>query len=128
MRFQTPRRDIEFTIADGWWAFSEMETFDTGPSSYYPYTPSAKGVQIIELSEIEPPQRDVGIPPFKKYKLVPLLLAFQSPECELPPIEVCEGHESGYRYRVTNGYHRYYASVAVGYTSLPVIVRAEVRL
>lgn len=128
MRFQTPRRDIEFTIADEWWSFSEMETFDSGPGTYYPYTRSAKGVQIIELSQVEPPQRTDGVSPFKKYKLVPVLLAFQSPECGLLPIEVCEAHESGYRYRVTNGYHRYYASVAVGYTNLPVIVRAEVRL
>jgi hypothetical protein len=29
-----------------------------------------------------------------------------------------------YRVKVRNGYHRYYASVAVGFTKLPVVVRA----
>jgi hypothetical protein len=124
MRFQTPRRDIEFVISDEWWSFAEMETFDPGPGGYYPYNPVYPQVKIIDLSEVEPPQRDVSIPPFKKYKLVPVLLAFQSPECEIPPIEVLERRESGYRYRVANGFHRYYASVAVGFTNVPAIVRA----
>jgi len=29
-----------------------------------------------------------------------------------------------YRVKVRNGYHRYYTSVAVGFTKLPVVVRA----
>jgi hypothetical protein len=32
--------------------------------------------------------RNSGVLPFKKYKMVPILFAFCSPECALPPIEV----------------------------------------
>ncbi len=88
MRFQTPLGDVEFTIPDEWWRFAEASRLSADSESYYPYTLTAQGVQIVALRDIEPPQRDNGIPPFKKYKLVPVLLAFHSPECELPPLEV----------------------------------------
>lgn len=100
-----------------------MNTFSDNAGSYYPYPPSVKGVHIISLLEIKPPQRDSGVLSFRKYKLIPVLLALRSPECALPPIEVTICQEAGYQYFVNNGYHRYYASVAVGYTDVPAIVR-----
>ena len=125
MRFNTPARDLEFSIPDEWWSFAEMKTFDPGAGGYYPYTLNAKNVEVIDLTEIRPPRRDDGVPPFQKYKLVPVLLAFQSPECELPAVDVRRIETGGYRYEVLNGYHRYYASIAVGFTKLPVVVRSQ---
>jgi len=77
---------------------------------------------MVAMSDVEPPRRDPGIEPFKKYKLVPILFAFRSPECALPPICVqsLPTSRSGYRYRVQNGFHRYYASAAVGFPMVPV--------
>jgi ParB-like chromosome segregation protein Spo0J len=51
------------------------------------------------------------------------LLAFVSPECALPPVEVIRAFSGRYDLKIINGYHRYYASVAVGYTKLPVVIR-----
>ena len=121
MRFRTPRDDHAFEIPDDWWAFVELDSLLSDPGPYYPYKPS-DAVQIISLSEIEPPQRDAGVEPFKKYKLVPVLLAFRSPECELPPIQLAELEGSIYRYRVLNGFHRFYSSIAVGYSHAPAIL------
>jgi hypothetical protein len=71
-------------------------------------------VQIVPLSEIEPPTRNSAIPPFKKYKLIPVLFGFQSPESPLPPVEVLlKDRPDQFRFTVYNGYHRYYASIAV---------------
>jgi hypothetical protein len=67
--------------------------------------------------------RNSGVPPFKKYKMVPILFALSSPECALPPVEVDALAPAAHRFRLHNGYHRYYASVAVGYPSLPVVIR-----
>lgn len=125
MRFERPN-GIPFEIQDEWWVFAEMDCF-TRNGDAYPHASGCKEVQIVPLVDIEPPTRAHGVPPFKKYKLVPILLAFSSPECALPPVEVCTAAPSGpYRFKVFNGYHRYYASIAVGYTALPVFVREAV--
>ncbi len=56
--------------------------------------------------------------------MCPVLFAFQSPECALPPV-VVEPLSNGaaFRYRLANGFHRFYACVHVGYTHIPVEVR-----
>lgn len=127
MDFVTPLDDVSFIIPDDWWDFAEMSAFDCGVGAGY-YPPCVKEGQSFEavlLSEIEPPSRTVAGLSFRKYKLMPVLFAFASPECALPLVEVSEDIDVGspYKYRVVNGYHRYYASVAVGYRKLPVLIR-----
>jgi hypothetical protein len=120
MQFSVPGSDVRFTIPDDWWTFCELPI--RLPSKFYPYTRKCKEARAVALLEIEPPRRDDGVPPFRKYKLVPVLLGFTSPECAIPPVRVEEIRDSRYRYRVVNGYHRYYASIAVAYSKLPVVV------
>jgi hypothetical protein len=117
---------VEFDIPDEWWAFAEMQRFERGTGQFYYYGgyPDSERVQVVDLAIVEPSIRTVGVPLFKKYKLVPVLFALTSPECSLPPVKVALHPEPDrYLYRVTNGLHRYYASVAVGYTRLPVIIQ-----
>ena len=125
MKFKTPKNGIEFEIPNEWWKFSEMDKFNINGARFYPYPISAENVEAVAISEIEPPTRNQNIPPFKKYKLVPVLMAFMSPECELPPVEVVNNNSSEYKFKVKNGYHRYYASVAVGYPMLPIIISEQ---
>jgi hypothetical protein len=122
MHFETSVTGARFDIPDEWWSFAEMDTFKR-VSEYYP-PPRDKDFELVPLSDVEPPMRNLGVPPFKKYKLLPVLFTFWSPECALPPVEVSPVTGGRYHYRVCNGYHRYYASVAVGYTKLPIILRA----
>ena len=125
MRFETPRGDHVFEIDDDWWQFAEMDQFSPiQGDGYFPYnTDSGANVDVLRISDIQPPERATGLATFKKYKLVPVLLAFRSPECSLPPVCVARnGVGSPYAYSLANGLHRYYASVAVGYTSIPALV------
>jgi hypothetical protein len=117
--FRIPLTTTEFEIPDEWWAFAEMNKFTLDGVRHYPASRGSDW-KPVSIDEVEPPKRNGGIEPFKKYKLMPVLFAFQSPECELPPVEVCEASEGPYRFKVRNGYHRYYASLAVGYRKLPV--------
>ncbi len=122
MEFRTSA-GVLFNIPDEWWACADMDTFSRGGSQSYPCWPGSQKVQIVPLAEIEPPTRNAAVPSFKKYKLIPVLFGFQSPESALPPVQVLLNENNNrYRFTVHNGYHRYYASVAVGYPSLPVIV------
>jgi hypothetical protein len=124
MQFQTPGGEVTFDIPDEWWHFAEMNTFRLR-GRFYPYPlASDQEIDAVPLAEIEPPMRNAGVPPFKKYKMVPVLFALSSPECALPPVEVDALPASAtYRFRVYNGYHRYYASAAVGYSLVPVVIR-----
>ncbi len=123
MKFITPRSGVEFEIPDDWWIFSEMDKFSLNKGRFYPYCTKDSNIEVVDIYEIEPPTRNNNIQPFRKYKLVPLLMAFTSPECALPPVEVVPNKEfETYHFKVKNGYHRYYASIAVGYPMLPIKV------
>jgi hypothetical protein len=119
MQFTTPKPGVTFEIPDDWWTFTEMAQFGGFEMGYYP--PSDMSFEVLDLNEIEPPQRSPGVPLFKKYKLVPVLLAFHSPECALPSVQVIRKTKPGrYSFTVHNGVHRFYASVAAGIGRLPV--------
>ena len=120
MRFETPAPGITFDIPNEWRRFADMAGF-TPASEFYP--PNESPFEALTLAEVQPPVRFDGVPLFKKYKLVPVFFAFQSPECALPLVQVIELPEPGrYRYAVHNGFHRFYASVAAGYSHLPATV------
>jgi hypothetical protein len=42
-------------------------------------------------------------------------------DCPLPPVEVTTDETGRFRYKVYNGMHRFYASIAVGFSHLPVV-------
>jgi hypothetical protein len=119
MRFRT-HDGVDFEIPDDWWAFAEMGGFHRNGARCYSVAPK-DNVELVALTSIQTPARDPGIEPFKKYKLVPVLFGF-SAKHSLPPVEVTDvGVATGYQYRVQDGFHRYYASVAAGFPFLPVI-------
>ena len=121
MQFTTPG-GIAFHIPDDWWLFAEMDMFRVPAEvDFYPYA-QTYDVQVVPIEHVEPPTRDTGIELFKKYKLVPLLFAFRSPECALPAVKVHPLGTGPHRFKVHNGLHRYYGSVAAGYRRLPIVV------
>jgi hypothetical protein len=118
MRFETPAPGIVFHIPDEWWAFAELEHFTPADESY---RPDSSDCQVLPLRDILPPARS-GVPEFVKAQLIPVLFAFQS-GVALPHVRLIALPEPGrYRYDVHDGFHRYYASVAVGFTHLPARV------
>lgn len=124
MKFDLPGSVETFELPDDWWFFAEMDSFRHGPGGYYPYKPGPENdVQVVPIGDIEPPRRNPGVPMLRKVKMLPVLFAFQSPECALPPVEVYLSTSGRYRFTVHNGFHRFYGAVAAGYTLLPILVR-----
>jgi hypothetical protein len=124
MKFLTPR-GVSFEIPDDWWHFAEMESFVSSDGGFYPYCQPKCGsvVEVVSLGDVEPLRRTRGTALFKKYKMMPVLFAFASPECALPPVELNPASsQNPYRYKLHNGCHRYYGSIAAGYTKLPAVV------
>ncbi len=124
MKFNAPNNDGPFDIPDDWWLCAEMDKFSPHECGFYLYPLKLDSrVEVVPIVEVEPPTRADGVPLLVKCNLLPILFGFTDPNCELPPVKVTELPQAHrYRFRIRNGCHRYYASVAAGYTKLPVIV------
>lgn len=124
MKFNTPNKDSPFDILDDWWLCAEMDNFSPHECGFYLYPwQLARRVEVVPIVEVQPPTRNDGVPLLVKRNLLPILFGFTDPNCALPPVKVTElPQPHRYRFRLRDGCHRYYASVAAGYTKLPVIV------
>ena len=127
MKILTPCQKHEIDLPDECWKFCEMNTAYTHVGEFYPYPQCfASGTKVIDIKEIQPRVRAVGTNGLRKYKMVPVLMALRDPEGTLPALEVCAlENDPTYKYKLKNGFHRYYASVAVGYSRIPVRVTPE---
>jgi hypothetical protein len=129
MRFLTPRGETPFSIPDEWWEFVVMNELPFNHPHFYLYDAEKfAAAEIVRLWDIEPPRRTPEVQEFTKPKLLPVLHAFFSPAYSLGPVDLTrlpKASRSSYKYRLTRGFHRYYASVAVGYSMIPAIVHAK---
>jgi hypothetical protein len=93
------------------------------------YRPTTEAI-LVPLTEIEPVPRFVTHPKdwrgFDRARLVCLLKGFvggdQIEPVPLQRLPVLEFASSPYRYRVLNGLHRYYGSIAAGFVNLPATI------
>ncbi|WP_156429878.1 hypothetical protein [Burkholderia sp. FL-7-2-10-S1-D7] len=127
MRFQFPVLPAEFEIPDSWWADGGMATFCPGSSSY---RSSAEAV-LVSLREVEPPFRNPEVirdwRGFDRARMIRVLSGIAN-GAEMPPVPVvalppADDPVGPFAYRVCDGFHRFYASVAAGFEKLPVIIR-----
>ena len=89
---------------------------------------SVETAAVVSLLQIEPPIRNPDVRPgwrgFDRPRLISVLQAIAS-GVELPPVPlevIANGHEfppAPFTYRVRDGFHRFYASIAAGFTHLP---------
>jgi hypothetical protein len=130
MQFKTSD-STPFEIPTNWWSVSGMSGFVSG-AQHYRTTPDAPcEVKVVLVSEVAPLWRKPGLVGFSKSgfvedRMVSILRAFCE-DAPLPPIKVTETSTGLYRYKIYNGVHRYYASVAAGFSHLPVIVQPDIQ-
>lgn len=128
MQFAFPRYPAEFEVPDEWWAAAGMSDFMCVRSAYNSTTD-----ELIQLVHIEPPFRLREIHPtsngFDRERFVSILKGFRT-DAQLPPIDLLNippTHDiSGdpFRFRVADGFHRFYASIAAGFEFVPATLRA----
>lgn len=123
MNFLLPHQPIEFEIPNQWWVAAGMNGWKPRALSYVATSELQYPTIIVSLSEVAAPVRNENVAWFQEQRMVDVLKGFRDGS-KLPPIEVDEPQtNNGFRYRVRDGFHRYYASAAVGFTQLPVSVR-----
>ncbi|MDE1955335.1 MAG: ParB N-terminal domain-containing protein [Betaproteobacteria bacterium] len=128
MRFRVPGEAFEFQIEDADWVFAGMKQFRPSvPFFLYPRGLDVSGVdlRVVPLAQIEPcAPRFERAGSLARERIVPILLAFLSQEGVLPPVQVEPLDGSRYSFRLVNGFHRYCASIAAGFTEIPIVTHA----
>ena len=126
MRYSMPNYPCEFEIPDAWLTEAGMDGFAPSTSAYQ----SSAAAMLVPLKTIFPPPRFPTAPKdwhgFERARLVPVLKGIATgadmepvPLLELPPHDIWP---APYRYRVRDGFHRFYASIVAGFEALPAVI------
>jgi hypothetical protein len=124
MRFPMPHFPCEFEIPDAWLSEAGAAGF-TPTRSAFRSGPSAMDVL---LTAVEPPPRLIGYPlswrGLDRVRFVRVLKGIvEDVEIEAVPVlpmPFVDLGPSPYEFRIRDGVHRFYASVAMGFSHLPV--------
>lgn len=120
MRFPLPLRPAEFEIPDEWWAEAGMAAVTLSDRAYRSSAPAA----LIPIRSIEPPyrlpERTLDCHGFDRRRLISILSGIATGAMiepvslrEIPPADMSP---TPFSYRVRHGFHRFYASVAAGFS------------
>jgi hypothetical protein len=122
--------DLQIELEDDWWDEAGMAGFSPTSRAYRTHPSfSATGEPILEVSiaEVAPAPRLIGI--FRdsedgipaRERVLKILRGFRLDEA-IPPVQVVESKPgSTYRYKLTDGAHRFYCALASGFTLVPTL-------
>jgi hypothetical protein len=130
MRFVHATR--EYFLEDEWWADAGMEGFVPASASYRADLCAFPGREIaaIAVDEVEPLSRQLSHGVFNdspesgpaRQRVISILRGFRA-NSMIPPVEVVQTQGDGpFRYRLLHGAHRFYCSVAAGFSHIPAVV------
>jgi hypothetical protein len=111
-----PREGVEFHIPADWWAEARMKDFVPQSESYrFKASPQ---VSLVRLDDIACPSLEFRTRPdliggFNHDRMLKILRGIVS-LAEIDPIKIVDN-----RHHVADGYHRFYASLAVGFSQIP---------
>jgi hypothetical protein len=123
MRFSMPNFPCEFELPDEWWGEAGMTGFRPQGLAYR----STAAAMLVPLTTIEPVYRRETCPKdwrgFDRDRLIRILKGLVV-GAEIEPVPLVKLPEtdypsSPYGFRVLNGFHRFYASIAAGFEYLP---------
>ena len=137
------RLSLEFEIPDDWLTEGKFQEWLREPRATrayrameppFPPDPQDPGIpqneaDIVPLDLIEPPVSRT-LPngtPFCKERLLRVLAGFKEDQ-SLPPVHTLEALPGPYRFTLFNGFHRFHASVAAGFTHIPAVVSPRIKL
>jgi hypothetical protein len=103
------------------WIEANMEGFECGSEASYVYAPRPD-VFLVRVADIAPPNMErrqhLGPGGFDHKRMVKVLRDIFSHN-PMHPIKLVERQQDDYLYHLCDGYHRFHASVAAGYSHVP---------
>ncbi len=137
MIFDIPLAGTKFEIPDDLWLDAGMHEFTRSAKAYSvcsPPYPRDSGLpqdppdcSLVAITEIEPLIRSLkdgipGAPLFaSRDRLLRILRGIKNTS-PIPPVWLFLNEGGCYRYKIHQGVHRFYASVAAGFTHIPALV------
>jgi hypothetical protein len=110
-----------YQIPPEWLAEAGWQNFAPSWSSFRCEEPHI----LIALADIEKPKRDPGVTlaanGFRHDRMVRILAGIRKNDA-LPPLSVEDADPGEKLYRLRAGFHRYYASIAAGFSHVPAEV------
>ena len=115
--------DFVFVVPDDWLPSKRAAaTYFTPAASQWP-------TDVVAIDDIEPPRRPIGVfvdggePPMTAKDRTGRIFQGFGANIPLDPVHLCPRRcrSADGRYFLADGTHRLYASIAFGYTSIPVI-------
>ena len=123
MEFYLQHHDVHFEIPDRWLRASDVKNFSASAASFVASTNITWPTSTVPLIEVGAPIRDFGIKWFDEDRMISVLRGMIHGNV-LPPLEAHEPpHTNHFKYKVRDGFHRYYASAALGFDYLPISLR-----
>lgn len=123
--------DLAIELNDSWWAEAEMDGFKPASTAYRVEMNGthSHGIFEVKINEVRPVQRALGVAIFNdsdeataRDRVVSILRGFRAAAI-IPPVEVVsEPDGSPYRYKLVHGAHRFYCSIAVGFSHVPAVM------
>ncbi len=122
-----PHPPLGFEIPDEWWLAAGMDRFRPAAPHFTPgEQPEGRPVEVVPLDRLRPLVRSPGFTMdasgFRRTGMVSVLQAIRD-GAAIEPVHAFEiegGDDAGYHHGLYHGCHRFYASVAVGYTHIPI--------
>jgi hypothetical protein len=111
--------DFRFEILDEWWHEAGMADFVPRTVSYFPAATS-RPLIMAPLPLIEVPRRTPGLLGLDRGRTVRALRCIAEGRA-LPPVPAEELYGERHLFMLRDGFHRYHASVAAGFTHLPLV-------
>lgn len=122
--------DLEIELDDTWWVEAGMKSFTPSTNSYRTHIKGSNGKEIFEVKivEVSPVRRNPGVGIFNtnaeataKDRVISILTGFLNGSV-IPPIEVISEPEgSSFPFKLVHGAHRFYCSLAAGFSHVPAI-------
>jgi hypothetical protein len=124
--------DFAFELDDEWWAEAGMQGFVPLYASYRvdPQAFPGKSVHEVRIDAVQPVRRrlshgvfndDVETGLLAKDRVIRILRGLRTNDA-MPPVEIVRiSSESQYKYNLTHGAHRFYLSIAAGFTHVPAV-------
>ena len=122
--------DLQIELDDTWYTEAEMDGFVPLTRTYLVNADAANGRKLfdIRIDEVRPVKRNPGVGIFNdnqeasaRERVVSILRGFRTGSA-IPPVEiVLEPPDSQFRYRLIAGVHRFYCSLAAGFSHVPAV-------
>src|SRR5215471_14176098 len=123
--------DFEFDLEDEWWKAAGMKHWKPAGQAY---RPNVADVLLVRIADIAPVPRNLSHGVFNndaetglyaRDRVISILTGFRQQRA-LPPVEVQKAADGAmYPYRLTHGAHRFYLSIAAGFTHIPAVLARE---